>query len=53
MCYAPTETSHIVGKNAVYVKLHTIQEKLPKGSIVMVMGDLNDNTILLGHVMGE
>lgn len=54
--YAPTEISDIVRKDTFYKQLNAVQERLPKGRIVIVTVDLNakiciDNT-LLEHAMG-
>lgn len=56
-CYSPTEVADVEEKQAFYDTLEVTLRKIPKGDIVILMGDLNakvgaDNTGL-EHTMGR
>lgn len=40
-CYKSTTVSDTEKTNAFYSQLRTVEERLPKGNIMTVMGDLN------------
>lgn len=56
-CYIPKEISNKVQWDAFYEQSHAVQERLPKGDIVMVTGDLaakmDSNNTLFGYTMGK
>lgn len=55
-CYAPTEPSTLEEKEAFYALLDAALSKIPKGDLVMLMGDLNakvgTNNIDIESIMG-
>ena len=55
-CYAPTEPSTLEEKEAFYALLDAALSKIPKGDLVMLMGDLNakvgSNNIDIESIMG-
>lgn len=40
-CYKPMEISDIAEENTSFGQLHTVQDRLPKGDIVIMIGHFN------------
>ena len=56
-CYAPTDTKSAAVKDAFYSELSASYKNVPKGDIIIVMGDMNasvgESNAQVQHIMGK